>query len=1334
MIVPNDPPTIHEAFHAQARRTPDAVCLVGPTEELSYAQVQLKVLRLASELRALGARPNQTVAVFLEASVHSVVALLAILTAGAAYVPLELAYPTKLLQRVLHDAAPVAIVTLTQQRVVLPQTDAAIVCLDDNEHDHDQSTTTTLDDLWNLYESWPAVSLDDLAFVVYSSGTTGQPKGIANPHRAPATSYQWRFTEISDYAVGDRVACHVFFVWEALRPVMRGGAVVPIASSIVFDGEALTKELERLQVTEMLFTPSLLENLWNTMDADVLRDRLKTLRTVFLNGEVVSMALRQRCYEVLPQVRYINLYSISECHEVGAVDLLEIDTSSTKFCPIGPPASPAFILDDNMKPVPDGEAGELYIGGAMLAIGYLNLPELTHTRFVMDHEHGRLYRTGDRARVLPNGFLEILGRCDFMVKIRGYSIVLGAVEAALLENVALSSCVVVADGEEGEDKHLVAYIVRAPTREGDRRLSEFSVDSRTGACREIRKAVDGAIPHYMIPSVFLEVESLPVNAVGAKLDRKALQAQSADRRAMLRSLQFSAETPGAAVQQPMRWKRLAKYLRVPVGSPKEDVEEAMASLWEVILDRESGSIGLDDDFHENGGHSLTSARLAALINKVFGVGLTAAELMRGGDVRLFSNKVLETWKSQRTDESVVPIQNSSVVAPVVTQKEDAHLVERVKAASILPDDARLNGPLKVASLAEAKEVFLTGGTGFLGAHVLVEVLHVHPSVTVTCLVRSSNKDAIKRNLDAYKLFDSKYDSRIVLLQGDLSKPRFGLTDGEWQALVNRTDAVIHCGASVSLTAPYDILEPTNVQGTLEAIRLACMARVPLLYSSSNGIFPTDSDELFPESDDIACLPGRLDAQDGYGLSKWAAERLVSEASRRGLPMLTIRFGNLGWHSETGCGNPFDYQGLLVNGCRRIGAYPAIEGWQFEVTPVDFAARAFVGLAGSAVHLKSGSIFNCVQTSTTESLDVFRWVSEVDGSSLASVPYEQWVSTIEERSIDDADLAALQAFLAGAPGGGSYLSSRAELDCTKFDSAVASLSLARPGNLEHYYQSFLVANRVLPRSMSWEIVSEPIQVDPTATGEPSGPLSNQVAVVTGASSGIGRAIVLALVQAGCHVAMGARRLNELEKTQKAVGEACPGSAVKTLCVKTDVTKREEVSKLVEAAERGLGPVDIIVNCAGVMYFTLMKNVVWDQWERQVDVNCKGTMYGIGSVLPGMLKRGKGHIVNITSDAGRKSFPGLGVYSGSKFFVEAMSQALRAETASTGLRVTCIQPGNVETPLLSTSTDLEGLSEYGTPTGAKVLEPADIGRAVVYALSQPEWCAVNEILVEPREEPA
>ncbi len=191
--------------------------------------------------------------------------------------------------------------------------------------------------------------------------------------------------------------------------------------------------------------------------------------------------------------------------------------------------------------------------------------------------------------------------------------------------------------------------------------------------------------------------------------------------------------------------------------------------------------------------------------------------------------------------------------------------------------------------------------------------------------------------------------------------------------------------------------------------------------------------------------------------------------------------------------------------------------------------------------------------------------------------------------------------------------------------------------------------------------------------------------------------------------------------------------KSLVVETDVTDRGRVRALVERAEEELGPVEMLVNCAGVMYYTLMKNLHEDDWERTVDVNCKGALNCIGAVLPGMISRGRGHIVTISSDAGRKVFPGLAVYSASKFFVEALSQGLRLETAGTGVKVTTIQPGNVATDLLSLSKDAEALEMYGQPGGARVLDPEDVAASVVHALRQPEHVAVNEVLVEPRDEP-
>ena len=237
------------------------------------------------------------------------------------------------------------------------------------------------------------------------------------------------------------------------------------------------------------------------------------------------------------------------------------------------------------------------------------------------------------------------------------------------------------------------------------------------------------------------------------------------------------------------------------------------------------------------------------------------------------------------------------------------------------------------------------------------------------------------------------------------------------------------------------------------------------------------------------------------------------------------------------------------------------------------------------------------------------------------------------------------------------------------------------------------------------------------------------MVTGASSGIGAAVGRALNAEGAHVALAARREDALLKVQAGLET---GDGQESIVVPTDVTDGEQVRALVGRAGE-MGPVQMLVNCAGIMYYTMMKNVREEEWERTVEVNCKGALNCVGAMLPGMLERGSGHIVTISSDAGRKVFPGLAVYSASKFFVEALSQGLRLETAGTGLRVTTVQPGNVATDLLSMSTDEEALEEYGGASEARVLDPEDVAASVVHALVQPEHVAVNEILIEPCQEP-
>jgi len=258
------------------------------------------------------------------------------------------------------------------------------------------------------------------------------------------------------------------------------------------------------------------------------------------------------------------------------------------------------------------------------------------------------------------------------------------------------------------------------------------------------------------------------------------------------------------------------------------------------------------------------------------------------------------------------------------------------------------------------------------------------------------------------------------------------------------------------------------------------------------------------------------------------------------------------------------------------------------------------------------------------------------------------------------------------------------------------------------------------------------------GQGQGRLSGKVAVVTGASSGIGQAIAITLAREGASVALGARRIQKLEETKAAI-EANGGHAC---CLATDVTKRAQVKALVAMAESEFGPLDIMVNNAGVMFFTLMKNCNEDQWEQTIDVNCKGCVNGIGAALPGFLERGAGHIVCTSSDASRRMFPTLAVYCGSKQFIDAVCEGTRRELVGTGVKVTVIQPGDVAgTELIMQNSDNEAADKMGVainkPVGEgfnkfQLLQAQDIADAVIYAVTAPAHVAVNEILIEPRDQ--
>ena len=1268
-------------FTKQVRAMPDAVALEDQKNSLTYKQLHDKVTSLANQLRSRNVGRDSLVGVLLPRSADYVIACLAALQAGGAFLVLELAYPPDLLADVLEDSQPTVVVTISAEVGKIKQGTPLVVL------DEQQPTSNGHIEENDLPPLPEETDLDRLSFVSYSSGTTGKPKGIANPHRAAVLSYDLRFS-FSDLQPGDRVACNVFFVWEIIRPLLRGATVVAVPDEASYDPRMLVDLLASKKITETLFTPTLFSAVLARHQE--LNNRLPHLRTIWLNGEVVTTDLARRGVQALPNTRLLNVYSACETHEIACGDIADMMRGLDKdaaYCTVGCPLIDAkyiYILNESGQRVEDGETGELFVGGNLLARGYLNRPETTAKAFIRNpyssQTGARMYRTGDKARLLSNGVLEITGRVGAMIKIRGYSVVPGKVESAIVNHLAASHCAVIPFGE-GIDRQLVAYFVRDKECSEERPTVEIDQAGRSSTARRMLMPY---LAHYMIPSLWVEIDKIPTSDVSGKVDLKALP----------------SPRPGS-----------------PTGSARKLEQspitvEQVTEIWASVLSVNASSITPEYNFFDLGGHSLLLADLAARLSNTFGFRVPVARLANPATL----NGHLDTVRAIR-DGHTAEVQDN---LPAV-----------LRADSILDKDIQPRES-KICALKDAKTVLLTGVTGFLGAFILRDLLE-STSAQIICLVRfadSSQDDIptgiarIRRNLLDFGLWSDNIMERVEISPGNLSRKRFGLPPDTFVSLAERIDVIVHAAATVNLVYPYAALQKPNVHGTREIIRLAALGGATVQHISTNGVLlPAAGKEGWSE-DTMLEIGDVVKLADGYGQTKWVAEQLVLEAQKRGLPIKIHRLGTISGHSETGAANAWDLLTAMIVESIRIGHYPDVKGWRAEMTPVDFVSKAILHLSNQAE--TEQAIFHIGDPDPIDVSQVFQELNSL-GYPTKPIEFTKWVALWDEKrgSAKGGDGAFTVDILRSGMPSIDFLRDVVVLDNTK--TRPLRLTVERPkidGVLLETYTRHWFARGWLPKPPTRQDAA-----GGSARLPRRGPLFGKVAVVMGASSGIGAATAAALAREGCHVALAARRIDALEDLKKrlVVREG------KVITQKTDITNKSQVEALVAATEKQLGPIDIFVSVSGVMYFTMMANVQTEQWDQTVDVNCKGLLNVISSIIPSMLKRGTGHLVAISSDAGRKVFPGLGVYSASKFFIEATLQSLRLETAGTGLRVTSIQPGNVATDLLGMSTDQEALKKYGEPSGAKVLDADHVADSIVYALKQPDHVSVNEILIEPRDEP-
>ncbi len=640
---------LHQLFEQQVERTPDAVALRFGARSVRYAELNAAANRLAYRLHHLGIGPGVLVALCLERSPEMVTAILGVLKAGGAYVPLDPASPAERLRAIMADTNAPVLITQSHLRSRLPSVHSEVICLDRSEGEESAPLPVS------------GVQPNDLAYVIYTSGSTGRPKGVMVEHRAICNTICWH-RQVLTVREDDRLLFTVPYVFDAsisiLFPALAAGAQLILAApGEERDPSRLLELMSREEVTILPVLPRMLQ----LMLEGSLREADRKLRWVCCGGEVMPPELPAQLFDVLDVPLY-NLYGPTE----AAIDVTYWPCrrdDNRPVIPIGRPIAnvQVYVLDRHRQPVPIGVPGELYVGGAGLARGYLNDPSLTAERFLPDpfreEADARLYRTGDRCRWLADGSLEFQGRLDQQVKVRGYRIEIGEIESALASHPSVLESAVTVHGDEAGGQRLIAY-----------------VSARRGAglptAALLSRHLKDRLPEYMVPSAFVLLPALP-HTPSDKIDRRALPAP------------LPAERPTTSQ---------------PFVAPTTPLEELLAGLWRDVLHVEK--VGVLDNFFEMGGTSIQAAMLINRLQEKLGQQVYTVALFDSptiaGLVRFLESQSTATGRRQPAgaDQSadagrsplLVPLQSEGTLPPcflvhppggiVICYQALAHRLER----------------------------------------------------------------------------------------------------------------------------------------------------------------------------------------------------------------------------------------------------------------------------------------------------------------------------------------------------------------------------------------------------------------------------------------------------------------------------------------------------------------------------------------------------------------------------------------------------------------------------------------------------------------------------------
>ncbi|MBD2201839.1 amino acid adenylation domain-containing protein [Calothrix sp. FACHB-1219] len=652
---------IHQLFENCVNNTANAVAVVFQQQQLTYQELNQKANQLAHYLHSLGVNKNVLVGICVERSIEMIIALLGVLKAGAAYVPLDPAYPQERLSFMLSDSQ--VSVLLTQQKLVssLSVENIPIVSLDSDWEIISQHSQVN-----PVNNSTP----DDLAYVIYTSGSTGKSKGVAIAHRSLVNKfYAWNQAYQLDSLTSHlQMASFAFDVCsgDVIRALCSGAKLVLCPREWLLEAEKLYQLMLAEKIDSAEFVPVVLRNLVQYLERT--QQNLHFMRLLVVGSDTLYVKEYQEfqrfCSE---QTRLINSYGVTEATiDSTYFESTEINLPENALVPIGSPLANTeiYILDSYLQPVPVGITGEIYIGGEGLAQGYLHRPDLTTEKFIFWNGEKRLYKTGDKAKYLADGNIEFLGRLDYQIKLRGFRIELGEIEAVIKQHPNVGEAVVIAREDVPGDRRLVAYFIQ---------------HSQEQLAIDLREFLEQKLPEYMIPAAFVALEALPITPNG-KLDRWALPAPNIT--------QLSSPSDFIA--------------------PSTAIEKQLVNIWTEILGIDN--IGIHHNFFNLGGHSLLATRLISQIRQIFQIELPLRRIFEKPTIAGLAKDIEKATKtnSQVEEIKITRIARSPHLPLSFAQQRFWFLtqLEMHSSAYNMPSAVRLQGNLNIKALQQTFQEIL----------------------------------------------------------------------------------------------------------------------------------------------------------------------------------------------------------------------------------------------------------------------------------------------------------------------------------------------------------------------------------------------------------------------------------------------------------------------------------------------------------------------------------------------------------------------------------------------------------------------------------------------------